>query len=70
MFGALIFGSVQVGLVLVGAPGYYFNTFVGITLVAAVLVNTWFTKYLSSSALGGRRTVHAKAGAGTAGGKQ
>ena len=51
-FGALIFGMVQVGLVLVGAPGFYFKTLVGVTLVGAVLVNTWFTKYLSVSALG------------------
>ena len=41
MFGALIFGTVQVGLVLIGAPGYYFKTLVGATLVGAVLVNTW-----------------------------
>jgi simple sugar transport system permease protein len=40
MFGALIFGTVQVGLVLVRAPGFYFKTLVGATLVGAVLVNT------------------------------
>lgn len=44
MFGALIFGMVQVGLVLVGAPGYYFKTLVGATLVGAVLINQSFTK--------------------------
>jgi simple sugar transport system permease protein len=54
MFGAFIFGMVQVGLVLVGAPGFYFKTLVGVTLVAAVLINTWFTKYLTASALGRR----------------
>jgi len=70
MFGAFIFGSVQVGLVLVGAPGYYFNTFVGITLVGAVLINTWFTKYLSLSTFGGRKTVHAKSGGAPSGEKQ
>lgn len=48
MFGALIFGMVQVGLVLVGAPGYYFKTLVGATLVAAVLINQTFTKVVSS----------------------
>jgi simple sugar transport system permease protein len=48
MFGALIFGMVQVGLVLVGAPGYYFKTLVGATLVAAVLVNQSFTRLVSA----------------------
>lgn len=48
MFGALIFGMVQVGLVLVGAPGYYFKTLVGATLVGAVLINQSFTKMVSS----------------------
>lgn len=52
MFGALIFGMVQVGLVLVGAPGYFFKTLVGLTLVGAVLVNTTFTKYLASASIG------------------
>ncbi|ABM55839.1 ABC transporter permease [Verminephrobacter eiseniae] len=48
MFGALIFGMVQVGLVLVGAPGYYFKTLVGATLVGAVLVNQSFSKLVAS----------------------
>jgi simple sugar transport system permease protein len=48
MFGALIFGMVQVGLVLVGAPGYYFKTLVGATLVGAVLVNQSFTRLVSA----------------------
>jgi simple sugar transport system permease protein len=52
MFGALIFGMVQVGLVLVGAPGYYFKTLVGATVVGAVLVNTSFTKYLMVGTFG------------------
>jgi ribose/xylose/arabinose/galactoside ABC-type transport system permease subunit len=39
---------VQVGLVLVGAPGYYFKTLVGATLVGAVLVNQSFTKLVSA----------------------
>jgi simple sugar transport system permease protein len=51
MFGALIFGMVQVGLVLVGAPGYYFKTLVGATLVGAVLVNQTFTKVVSTGGL-------------------
>lgn len=54
MFGALLFGMVQVGLVLVGAPGFYFKTLVGATLVGAVLVNTSFTKYLSQGKFGRR----------------
>jgi len=48
MFGALIFGMVQVGLVLVGAPGYYFKTLVGATLVGAVLINQSFTKLVAT----------------------
>jgi len=39
MMGALIFGMVQVGLVLVGVPGFWFKTIVGVMLVGAVLVN-------------------------------
>jgi len=54
MFGAFLFGMVQVGLVLVGAPGFYFKTLVGATLVGAVLVNTSFTKYLSQGRFGRR----------------
>lgn len=54
MFGALIFGMVQVGLVLVGAPGYFFKTLVGLALVGAVLVNTWFTTSLAAGSLGRR----------------
>jgi len=56
MFGAFIFGTVQVGLVLVGAPGFYFKTLVGVTLVAAVLINTSFTKYLTLGSFGRRPT--------------
>ena len=57
MFGALIFGMVQVGLVLVGAPGFYFKTLVGATLVAAVLVNQIAHKYVSTSRFFGRRLL-------------
>jgi simple sugar transport system permease protein len=55
MFGAFVFGMVQVGLVLVGAPGYYFKTLVGATIVGAVLINTSFTKYVSVGSFGRRR---------------
>jgi simple sugar transport system permease protein len=54
MFGAFIFGMVQIGLVLVGAPGFYFKTLVGFTLVGAVLINTSFTKFLTVGSLGRR----------------
>lgn len=47
MFGALIYGMVQQGLVLIGAPGFYFKTLVGVMLVAAVLVNTMVIRHLT-----------------------
>jgi simple sugar transport system permease protein len=64
MFGALLFGMVQVGLVLVGAPGFYFKTLVGATLVGAVLINTSFTRYLSAAAFGRRARPAPAQGAG------
>jgi len=47
-FGALIFGMVQQGLVLMGAPGFYFKTLVGVVLLGAVLVNTFVTNKIMS----------------------
>jgi simple sugar transport system permease protein len=52
--GALIFGMIQVGLVLAGAPGYYYQALTGLILVAAVLVNSSLGRRIASYApLGG-----------------
>ncbi len=39
ILGVLIVAMVQIGLVLAGAPPYYFNAIVGIVLIAAVVTN-------------------------------
>lgn len=40
LFGVLLIGMVRAGLVQAGAPGYWYQAFVGLILVVAVLVNT------------------------------
>jgi simple sugar transport system permease protein len=47
LFGTIIFGTIQVGLVLAGAPGFYFKTLVGAMLVTAVFINTLVAKRVS-----------------------
>jgi simple sugar transport system permease protein len=37
--GAIIYGMIEVGIVLAGAPGYLFNGLVGVGLFVAVLIN-------------------------------
>jgi simple sugar transport system permease protein len=55
-FGALIFGMIQVGLVLVGVPGYYYQALTGLILVLAVLVNTSIGRRIAAHGpLGGLR---------------
>src|SRR5215472_8045795 len=44
MLGAFIFAMIQSGLVLSGAPGYYFEGLVGISLFIAVFLNEWFLR--------------------------
>jgi simple sugar transport system permease protein len=44
MLGALIFAMIQSGLVLSGAPGYYFEGLVGLSLFIAVFLNEWFLR--------------------------
>lgn len=39
--GALIFGMVQQGIVITGADADWFQVFLGVMLIAAVLVNDW-----------------------------
>jgi simple sugar transport system permease protein len=48
LFGALIFGMIQVGLVLAKAPGYYYNTLVGILIVVAVVFNTYAARVIAN----------------------
>jgi len=38
-FGALVFSSLRVGLVLAGAPAYWYKAFIGIILVFGMIVN-------------------------------
>jgi simple sugar transport system permease protein len=44
MLGAFIFAMIQSGLVLSGAPGYYFEGLVGLSLFIAVFLNEWFLR--------------------------
>jgi simple sugar transport system permease protein len=40
VLGALLLGTIQVGLVLVGAPGSFYVAFIGLMLVVVVIANT------------------------------
>ncbi|MBV8568555.1 MAG: ABC transporter permease, partial [Methylobacteriaceae bacterium] len=40
ILGAITFGMIQVGLVLAGAPGHFFQTLTGLIVVGAVILNT------------------------------
>ncbi len=42
MLGSLIFGTVEMGIFYTGIDTDWFNVFLGIMLLLAVLVNTWF----------------------------
>ena len=44
MLGAFIFAMIQSGLVLSGAPGFYFDGLVGLSLFIAVFLNEWFLR--------------------------
>lgn len=44
MLGAFIFAMIQSGLVLSGAPGFYFDGLVGLCLFIAVFLNEWFLR--------------------------
>jgi len=44
MLSAFIFAMIQSGLVLSGAPGYYFEGLVGLSLFIAVFLNEWFRR--------------------------
>jgi simple sugar transport system permease protein len=56
VLGAITFGMIQVGLVLAGAPGYFFKTLTGIIVVGAVILNTEVARrFMRSKPLGGYR---------------
>jgi simple sugar transport system permease protein len=40
VLGAILLSSIQIGLVLIGVPGSFYVTFIGIMLVVVVIVNT------------------------------
>jgi ribose/xylose/arabinose/galactoside ABC-type transport system permease subunit len=44
MMGSFIFAMIQSGLVLAGAPGFYYDGFVGLCLFIAVFLNEWFLR--------------------------
>jgi ribose/xylose/arabinose/galactoside ABC-type transport system permease subunit len=44
MMGSFIFAIIQSGLVLAGAPGFYYDGFVGVCLFIAVFLNEWFLR--------------------------
>jgi simple sugar transport system permease protein len=50
MLGAIVFGMIQLGLVLAGAPGYYYRTLTGFIVVAAVILNTVIIKRVATAA--------------------
>jgi simple sugar transport system permease protein len=45
--GAFIVGMIRVGLVMAGAPGYFYKTLVGIVLIIAAVINNKIRKMLS-----------------------
>jgi len=40
VLGAILLSSIQIGLVLIGAPGSFYVTFIGVMLVVVVIANT------------------------------
>ena len=52
LFGSLIFGLVQMGIFYTGIDTDWFKVFLGLVILAAVLVNT----YIRTKALGGGRS--------------
>lgn len=53
--GAFVFATIQVGLILSGVPGFWFNTTVGILLVLAVLLNSLLAQFVLRA--GGRGPI-------------
>jgi len=57
MLGAFIFSMIQSGLVLSGAPGFYFDGLVGLCLFIAVFLNEWFLRNVDRFRARPRRRV-------------
>lgn len=49
VFGALIFGMVQQGIVITGVDADWFQVFLGLMLVAAVMVNNWLRQRMTEA---------------------
>ena len=49
MLGALIFGMVQQGIVITGVDADWFQVFLGVMLVIAVLVNDYVRRRLAEA---------------------
>ncbi|MBV9244804.1 MAG: ABC transporter permease, partial [Methylobacteriaceae bacterium] len=49
ILGAITFGMIQVGLVLAGAPGHFFQTLTGLIVVGAVILNTAVARRMARS---------------------
>jgi simple sugar transport system permease protein len=50
VFGALIFGMVQQGIVITGVDADWFQVFLGVMLVLAVMVNNSIRRTVAESA--------------------
>ena len=48
--GALLLASIQIGLVLIGVPGSFYVTFIGIMLVLVVISNVRLGRFGTSQA--------------------
>jgi len=47
VLGSLLMGVLNIGLVLAGAPAYWYRSFVGVLIVLAVVVNAYATRALA-----------------------
>lgn len=45
VLGAILLSSIQIGLVLIGVPGSFYVTFIGVMLVVVVIANTRITRF-------------------------
>ena len=50
VIGALLLSSIQIGLVLIGVPGSFYVTFIGVMLVIVVIANVRLSRFGSSQA--------------------
>jgi simple sugar transport system permease protein len=60
MLGSIIFAMIQSGLVLSGAPGFYFDGLVGLCLFIAVFLNEWFLRNVDRFRGGSRPTASSR----------